>query len=163
MARMTKSSWSSTKSRVLKALQVAKVSVLPSRRVAPLSEEWASIYTLLPDNAWKASLGRLISYCSDNGHSPDVVCDALIERFEVELKTRSLRGRPNDIVRGAIRGWNAAVRRIGFLPQLCPGARGPTPSGETGIRVASESWSSRAELVHHRRPQEDQPGMTDNL
>ena len=93
---------------------------MSGQRREPLSDEWAALYARVPDdhgNGWKASLGRLISYCSDNDYLPDVVCDRLIERFECTLKATSLRGRPNDIVRGAIRGWNAAVDRIPGWPQ----------------------------------------------
>ncbi len=104
MAGLTKGSWASTKSRVLKALQVAKINVAPGRRVAPLSDGWATLYKSLPDNTWKAALGRLMSYCSERVYPPEAVCDAVVERFERELKETSLRGRPNDIIRGAIRG-----------------------------------------------------------
>ena len=93
---------------------------MSGRRAGPLSEEWAALYANVPDdhgNGWKASLGRLISYCSDNDYLPGAVCDRLIERFEWTLKTTSLRGRPNDIVRGAIRRWNEAVDRLPGWPQ----------------------------------------------
>ena len=120
MAGLTNGSWASTRSRLLKALRIAKVRVMSGQRREPLSDEWAALYARIPDdhgNGWKASLGRLISYCSDNDYPPDVVCDRLIERFECDLKATSLRGRPNDIVRGAIRGWNAAVDTISGWPQ----------------------------------------------
>ena len=120
MAGMTRSSWVSTKSRVLKALRIAKVPVMSGRRAGPLSEEWAALYRMIPDgnnNGWKASLGRLISYCSDNQYPPGAVCDVLMERFEWTLKTTSLRGRPNDIVRGAIRRWNEAVDKVADWPK----------------------------------------------
>ena len=68
-----------------KALRIAKVPVMSGQQHEPLPDEWAALYARVPDdhgNGWKASLGRLISYCSDNDYLPDVVCDRLIEQFE---------------------------------------------------------------------------------
>jgi hypothetical protein len=136
MAGMTRSSWVSTKSRVLKALRTAKVPVMSGRRAGPLSEEWAALYRMIPDdnnNGWKASLGRLISYCSDNQYPPKAVCDVLMERFEWTLKTTSLRGRPNDIVRGAIRRWNEAVDKVADWPKQRKRCTPSTLLGSGGV------------------------------
>ncbi len=70
MAGLTTGSWSSVRSRILKALQRAEVEVMASRRTRPLSPDWAQLYQALPENGWKASLGRLIGYLSDQGVSP---------------------------------------------------------------------------------------------
>ena len=117
MAGLTKGSWCSVRSRILKALQRADVHVMAGRRTRPLSADWAQLYQALPENGWQASLGRLIGFLSDRDVSPTDVSDALIERFACELKETSLRGRPSSIVRGAIRGWNDAVDRVPGWPQ----------------------------------------------
>jgi hypothetical protein len=117
MAGLTKGSWSSVRSRVLRALQWANIDVMPSRRRLPLSAEWASLYQALPRNGWQPPLSRMIGYFSDRAVPPNSVCDGDIERFAWELETFSLRGRPRDIVHGAIRGWNAAVEQIPGWPR----------------------------------------------
>lgn len=139
MAGLTRGSWSSVRSRVLKALQRADIQVMPSRRRQPLSADWASLYRALPRNGWQPLLSRMIGYLSDRAISPELVCDGDVERFAWELETFSLRGRPTDIVRGAIRGWNAAVEQIPCWP-----SRPLTlPSRERkGYVLAAEHFSS---------------------
>ena len=117
MAGLTKGSWDSVRSRILKALLRAEVDVMPSRRTHPLSPDWAPLYHSLPRDSTQKSLGRLISYCSDHGISPQDVSDEVIERFAFDLKTSSLRGRPTAIVRGAVRGWNPAIDHVPGWPQ----------------------------------------------
>ena len=117
MAGVTRGSWSSVRSRILKALQRADVRVMAGRRTKPLSAEWALLYHALPENGWQAALGRLIGYLSALGVSPHEVSDGHIERFGDELSTSSLRGKPNALVRNAIRGWNAAVGGVPGWPQ----------------------------------------------
>jgi hypothetical protein len=93
MAGLTKGSWSSVRSRIASALQRAEVQVMPGRRTEPLSEDWAKLYRALLKNGRQAALGRLMSYLSGSGVSPDEVSDGHITRFAWELNTRSLRGR----------------------------------------------------------------------
>jgi integrase len=117
MAGLTKGSWMSVRSRILKALQCADVDVMAGRRTKPLSEDWVSLYQVIPEGGgWKASLGRFIGYLSDLGVAPADVSDRLIERFADELDRGSLRGRPKIIVSAAIRGWNTAVDRVPGWP-----------------------------------------------
>ncbi len=118
MAGLTKSSWSSVRSRVLHALRRADVTVMAARRVKALAPEWEALYRALPRNGWRAGLGRFIGFLSDRGVAPAKVCDPVVDRFALELETTSLRGRPVAIVRGAIRGWNAAADAVpGWPPQ----------------------------------------------
>ncbi|WP_428394424.1 hypothetical protein [Lichenicoccus sp.] len=116
MARLTKGSWASIRSRILKAMQRADVQVMAGRRTRPLSEQWGTLYKQVPENGWQASLSRFVGYLSDNNVSPHDVSDGWVERFSRELETSSLRGRPAAIVRGAVRGWNAASKRVAGWP-----------------------------------------------
>src|SRR5258708_6319215 len=50
MAGLTKGSWSSVRSRVLKALERANVNVVPGKRRHPLSADWALLYDALHHN-----------------------------------------------------------------------------------------------------------------
>jgi hypothetical protein len=117
MAGLTRGSWSSVRSRVLKALQRAEVQVMAGRRTYPLSEAWAQLYRSIDRKGRQASLSGFISYLSDRGSPPDQVSDAVIERFAAELETSSLRRNPRGVVRAAIRGWNAAADTIPGWPQ----------------------------------------------
>lgn len=117
MAGLTKGSWASVRSRIRKALEVAGVKVMASRRMTPLSDAWAPLYKALPKSGWQASVTRLIGYLSGCGVAPCDVCDHWIERFALSLDAGSLRGRPNILVRSAIRGWNFAVERVPGWPQ----------------------------------------------
>lgn len=117
MAGLTRGSWSSVRSRILKALKRTKVAVMPARRTKPLSEEWAALYQQLPHRGHQAGLGRFIGYLSDHGVRPHEVCDGHLERFRDELEASSLRGRPSGIVGGAIRVWNIAVDTVPGWPQ----------------------------------------------
>src|SRR6266568_2368554 len=87
------------------------------RRTKPLSPEWAALYQALFQNGRQASLGRFIGWLSDHVVSPHEVSDAFVQRFAHELNTFSLRGKPNGIVRGAVRSWNAAVDTVPNWPQ----------------------------------------------
>jgi integrase len=148
MAGLTIGSWSSVRSRILKALQRAEVPVMAGRRTKPLSEEWALLYRALFENGKQAALGRLIGYLSDRGVSPAEVSDSHVERFSRELNTSSLRGRPGTIVRCAIRGWNAAVDQVPGWPQqrLTPGE-----TGQDNYVLPAESFpaSFRSSLTQH--------------
>lgn len=117
MARLTRGSWSSVRSRVLKALQRAEVPVIEGRRTKHLSPAWNELYEALTRDGRKAALGRFIGWLSDHDVFPHEVSDEIVERFCHELGTCSLRGRPNAIVRGAIRSWNAAVAFVPGWPQ----------------------------------------------
>ena len=117
MAGLTRSSWSSVRSRLLKGLQRSDVRVMATRRVRPLQGAWDLLYRALKENGRQAILSRMIGYLNDNGVDPAEVTDAIVERFAWELNTTSLRGRPTDIVRGAIRGWNDAVDAVPGWPQ----------------------------------------------
>ena len=117
MAGLTMGSWSSVRSRILKALQRAEVNVMSGRRTRPLSKEWKLLHQALPQDGLRAALGRLIGYLSDHQISPQNVSDPMIERFALELETTSLRGRPTTIVRAAIRGWNLAVDQVHSWPK----------------------------------------------
>ena len=83
MAGLTKGSWCSVRSRILKALQRADVHATAGRRTRPSRRRRAQLYQALPETGWQASLGGLIGFLSDRDVSPTDVSDALIERFAV--------------------------------------------------------------------------------
>lgn len=116
MAGLTRGSWSSVRSRILKALQRAEIEVMAGRRTKPLSCEWRRLYDALRANGKKAALSRFIGYLSDRSVSPGEVSDAHVERFRHELNTTSIRGNPQSIVRGAIREWNFAAAWVPGWP-----------------------------------------------
>ena len=117
MAGLTRGSWASVRSRILRALQVAGVEVMSGRRTTPLSEAWAPFYSSLPKSGWEAAVTRFVAYLSDNGVAPHEVNDAWIERFAQCLHRSALGGRLNLVVRAAVRGWNTAVDRVPGWPQ----------------------------------------------
>jgi integrase len=118
MAGLTRGSWSSVRSRLLKALQRVDVLVMDNRRTKPLPPEWDWLYQALVLDSRKAALGSFISFLADHEVLPHEVSDGHTERFAEYLDTCSLRNRPNDILRGAIRGWNAAIDAVpGWPPQ----------------------------------------------
>jgi integrase len=137
MAGLTHGSWCSVRSRILKALQRAEVPVMSSRRMAPLSDEWASLHQLLPrDGSW-AYLGRLISYLSFRKVGPHEVSDDVIARFARDLETGSLSRRPSSVVRAAVRGWNAAANKVPGWPQQRLSAR---PAARTAYVFHAEAF-----------------------
>jgi integrase len=128
MAGLTRGSWASVRSRLLRALQRADVEVMAGRRVSALTADWNDLYRALPANGQQASLGRFIGYLSNRCVGPHAVDDAWMDRFAQELETTSMRGRPSTIVRGAIRGWNTATEMVkGWPPTLL------TPPGSLRI------------------------------
>ena len=129
IAGLTNGSWSSVRSRVLKALQLADVQVMSGRRTIPLSECWAQLYRLIRDKGGQAALSRFVGYLSQHGISPHQVNDAVLERFAQELEASSLRRNPREVVRGAIRGWNDAVEAIPGWPQQLLAPRRPDRQG----------------------------------
>jgi hypothetical protein len=117
MAGLTNGSWSSVRSRILRALQRADVPVMKGRRTKPLSEDWAELYGALCHDGKQAALGRLIGYLSDRSVSPQDVSDGHIDRFALEVSATILRGQPIALVRAATRSWNAAVKEVPGWPQ----------------------------------------------
>jgi integrase len=117
MAGLTRQSWWSVRSRIRKALQRASISVMPGRRTDPLSTEWHQLYGALPEIGRSRRLCRFIGWLSAQAICPPDVSDDVVARFEDTVRTTSLRGNPSEIVRGAIRGWNAAVDQVPGWPQ----------------------------------------------
>lgn len=148
MAGLTLSSWSSVRSRLLKALQRVEVSVMSGRRTKPLSDEWAQPYRDLPQNSGRATLGRLIGYLSDHQISPKNVSDSVIQAFKAELEASSMRGRPSTLVRSAVRGWNTAVKQVPNWPQQQLKA---IDIARVGYVLAAEAFSAsfRASLTDY--------------
>jgi integrase len=116
MARLTAASWSSVRSRLLAALRRTHVPVMAGRRTSPLTPAWAALYDALPDASRQAALGRFIGWLSDHAIPPEQVSDEIVARFVAEMASTSLRGRPAVIMRGAIRGWNAAATAVPGWP-----------------------------------------------
>jgi integrase len=117
MAGLTTASWSSVRSRLLKALRRAEVRVMPARRTKPLSPEWEPLYRVLKETGPQAALARMIGYFSDRQVLPTEVCDGYVQRFAAELNATSIRGKPKRIIDIAIRSWNVAVDQIPGWPQ----------------------------------------------
>ena len=139
MAGLTRGSWISVRSRILRALQRSDVPVMSGRRTKPLSDAWAPLYRALFSDGKQAALGRFIGYLSDHGVSPADVSDLHIRRFTGELDTASLRGRPTAIVRAAIRSWNAAVKGVPGWPQRLLTL---PASGREGYVLPAQSFSA---------------------
>ena len=54
MAGLTKGSWSSVRSRILKGLQRSDVKVMAARRIRPLQSDWEQLYRALKGNGRQA-------------------------------------------------------------------------------------------------------------
>jgi hypothetical protein len=117
IAGLSQGSWSSVRSRILKALQRVDINVMSSRRTSPLCPVWTPLYQSLPKNGSEAALGRFIGYLSGKGVLPSIVSDASVRDFTHELDSASLRGSPAVIARAAVRSWNTAVDRVPGWPQ----------------------------------------------
>jgi integrase len=139
MAGLTRGSWSSVRSRILRALQRTDVQVMSGRRTKPLSDQWAPLYRALFSNGKQAALGRFIGYLSDHSISPADVSDGYIKRFAAELNASSLRGLPTVIVRAAIHSWNNAVKEVPGWPQ---GLLTVPASGREGYVFPAASFSA---------------------
>lgn len=117
-AEQDKPYWSSTRSRLRRALTIAGLDVMPGKRRHKLAPAWQALWEKLPQSPWTAALSRFFGFCAAQGFTPEDMCDAIADRFLHALETTSLRGRPLDIQRGAIRGWNNAVEQVEGWPQL---------------------------------------------
>ena len=117
MAGLTVGSWSSVRSRLLKALQRADIKVMAARRTQALSPDWEPLYRALKETGKQAALARMIGYFSDHHIYPNDVSDAYVQRFAWVLDSTSLRGKPKRIVDLAIHNWNLAVDQISGWPQ----------------------------------------------
>lgn len=117
-AEKDKGTWASIRSRLLRALTICGLEVMPGKRKHKLPPSWQALLDKLPHNQWVASLSRFFGFCARSHFEPADMCDTLATRFLHIMQETSMRGRPADIHRGAIRGWNNAMAQVEGWPQI---------------------------------------------
>ncbi|MBR0662237.1 site-specific integrase [Neoroseomonas oryzicola] len=100
------------------ALAHAGIVAIQGRIREEPSPAWVAILDLLADGQHRHfNLWRLARYATQQGIEPDAVDDAMIERYRLDLATRSLVSEPDRAARDAARYWNMAVEACPEWPQ----------------------------------------------
>jgi integrase len=115
---VSQSRWSNARSLLLRALKQTGLSIMPGRRLHPLSPAWAALDALLPQRFMRAGLSRFMRWCSALSIEPADLTLADFARFRAAVLNDSLLENGWNICQSTVRLWNQAVSTIPGWPQL---------------------------------------------
>jgi len=116
MAGVSEGRWRNAVCYARAALRHADLAKVPGRYDAPLSPQWAELFTDMTDKRIRIGLSRFAHYCSVDGIAPDAVDDGVMDRFLEDLETGMVK-KPRRIRRTACLQWNCAAAAIPSWPQ----------------------------------------------
>jgi integrase len=117
-AGITPARWSNIKSLLLKAMEITGCRVLPGRSLHPLTPPWAELYEgLQGDRYFRASLSRLMHFCSAQRITPLEVDQSVFDRFGQAIVKDSFIRNQSTAYQNAIRLWNRAADSIADWPK----------------------------------------------
>jgi integrase len=149
---LTPSRWANIKSLLRRALNLAGVSTMPGRYLAPLSPAWSGLRRQIPDRGTKLGLSRLMHFCSAEKIEPEDVDDSVLERYRQALELEAVVKNPRAIWRDSLTFWNRAVGRVPGWPPRTLSV--PVQSGRYGLPMDAfppsfaadaEAWLTRLE------------------
>ena len=117
-ARVKPRRWANVRSLLLRALKLTGTSIMPGRRLHPLTPAWAALDGLLPERFMRAGLSRFMRWCSAEGIEPPDVTVAVSERFRMAVLNDSLIQNGWSTCQATVRLWNQAVAAIPGWPQV---------------------------------------------
>jgi integrase len=106
--------FSNIKSDFLAAVKACELTPLRHRPKAPLNADWARLMAQLSGKRPRVGLSHLARYASALGIAPDQINDAIIETFMAEVRTGSLRRKPNILHKRVSQVWNEVARQPGL-------------------------------------------------
>ena len=115
-AEVSPARWANVKSLTLDALRHSGLSLMPGRRLHPLSPAWAELDARLPDRYQRAQLSRVMRWCSAEGIMPSAVDAASLARFRAALLDESLIANPRGTWLQTVCVWNKAVATVPGWP-----------------------------------------------
>jgi integrase len=116
MAGVSEGRWRNAVCYARAALKHANLAKVPGRYDAPLSPQWAELFTDITDKRIRIGLSRLARYCSVDGIAPEAVDDGIMGRFLSDLEASMVKN-PRSIGRTACLQWNRATAAIPSWPQ----------------------------------------------
>lgn len=116
-AKMGNKRWRRVCSLVSTYLRSAGVELEPGRDTVGHTEAWRQ---LLSEGAkdTAVAISRFVSFCSRNGVEPAEVTADTFAAFGEAMRQRSLKERPEAIIRNAVTQWNRAVSASPSWPQV---------------------------------------------
>ena len=111
--------WANVRSLLLRALVLTGTSIMPGRRLHPLTPAWAALDGLLPERFTARRAVAVHALVLGRGHGPREVTVASFERFRAAVLNDSLLQNGWSTCQATVRLWNQAVATIpGWPPQV---------------------------------------------
>ena len=117
-AGVTPRRWANVRSLLLRALALTGTSIMPGRRLHPLTPAWAALDGQLPERFMRAGLSRFMRWCSAESIEPAAVSVARFNRFRAAVLNDSLIQNGWSTCQATVRWWNQAVTSIPAWPQI---------------------------------------------
>jgi integrase len=118
MARLSYRSWANARSLLAAALDRFHGGIIPGRIDAKPSAAWQGCLSLLPANApERFQIVRFARYATMQRIEPDAIDDAVLDRYEKDLRCNSLASEPARARRDTARFWNSVAERFLNWPQ----------------------------------------------
>ncbi len=114
---VTPSRWANVLSLHRKALTLAGLGDLYTRKRVPLLPIWAEALALIPEDHLKYRLSAFGRYCSALGIRPDQVDDEILKAYWAHLEQTELSRRPQDLHRELCVTWNKVAELVPEWPQ----------------------------------------------
>jgi integrase len=110
--------WANVKSGLVTALSLTGAKVIAGKRRGALSPDWAVLLDRVEGRYERARLSRFMSWCTAEGITPAVMCQADVDRFAVALGTDSLTERPKAVHRDLALAWGRCRMTIAGWPDV---------------------------------------------
>jgi len=111
-AGMSRGGTRNLRSLVGQALSIVGVTSIRRRSRLPLPDAWKDALALLGDRYERARLSRFARFCGAQGIAPEMVDDAVMDRFGKALLEGDPGNRPKQVHRDACLAWNRAAATI---------------------------------------------------
>jgi integrase len=118
MAGVSTGRWRNVKSLVRQALKLTGLATVPGRSLVPLSPEWATLLSLLPNQRLRTGLSRLARFCSAAAIDPGQVDDGVMASFLDAMRNEGMINKPRSVHRTACVTWNRAAAIPGWPDRI---------------------------------------------
>lgn len=113
-----KQSWANTRSRLLKALDLAGVSVMAGRSMGFIAPAWQELQGQIGDPFRRTALTRFFSFCTARGVHPKDVSPDTFDDFRKSVELESMRARHKQAYRNTCLAWNHARETVAGWPDI---------------------------------------------
>jgi integrase len=146
LAGISKESWANIKSKLTRAMKIVDIKVDRHRRNYKLGPDWDALLASMSRRD-RDELHRFAGWCSTLDIRPDVVDQAIFDRYRVELEAQSIQINPRERWHRARRVWNRTLAASPSFPII----DGVKPMGRRSLPWSHLPPGLLAELEDYKK------------